>query len=164
MDVVSAYTEVHGICEVLKQVRADADEEFHSVFKEMESMADIADKPISIPLRCGKRTLCNNVEADDAETYYRRTIFLSFLDGMIAQLAVRFPSLNAQATRGLLLIPTNLEQMSKENGRSIEEYYGPDMPSAPTFHQEIRLWRHNWSSYVNKPTTLQDTLTQCNAK
>ena len=82
MDVVSAYTEVHGICEVLKQVRADADEEFHSVFKEMESMADIADKPISIPLRCGKRTLCNNVEADDAETYYRRTIFLSFLDGI----------------------------------------------------------------------------------
>ena len=47
--------------------------------------------------------------------YYCRTIFLTFVDGIIQHLSDWFPQLTLHATRGLLLIPSNLENLTDKS-------------------------------------------------
>ena len=61
------------------------------------------------------------------------------------QMADRFPQLTLHATRGLFLIPNNLEGLTNEHVKDLLCYYGPDLPAKETFVQEVRLWKRQWN-------------------
>ena len=73
---------------------------------------------ITLPRRCvGRQTTRNNVEADigdNTATYYRRCVFIPFLEDLISQLHKRFEGLSSHALQALLLLPPNLSRLCGE--------------------------------------------------
>ena len=104
-DIVTAYEKIQLILQEMKAIRSNAEVEFQNVFETATEMAEKAGQNITMPRCCKKQTMRSNVEADTPQTYYRRTIFVPFLENMVQQMADRFPQLTLHATRGLFLIP-----------------------------------------------------------
>lgn len=158
IDLVNAYQQINLVAAELSDIRTKAEEIFHDVYMKCCEISQMAGREMQIPRRCGRQTLRNNVEADTPEAYYRRSTFLPLLDNMVQQMADRFPDLTSHATRGLHLIPANLEDLQEDHVDELRSYYEDDMPSPASFQQEIRLWRRLWSGVHDKPSTLQATL------
>ena len=159
IDIVTAYEKIQLILQEMKAIRSNAEVEFQNVFETATELAEKAGQNITMPRCCKKQTMRSNVEADTPQTYYRRTIFVPFLENMVQQMADRFPQLTLHATRGLFLIPNNLEGLTNEHVKGLLCYYGPDLP-AETFVQEVRLWKRQWndSHGEDEPAKLKATL------
>ncbi|XP_078679498.1 52 kDa repressor of the inhibitor of the protein kinase-like [Branchiostoma floridae x Branchiostoma belcheri] len=159
MDVVTAYEKVDHVLTEMRAIRQSAEEEFSRVFRTATEMAERVGNNMEIPRRCGRQTQRSNVEADSPEVYFRRSVFLPFVDSMVEQLATRFQQLTAHACRALLLIPSNLDNLQEDHIQQLQQFYEPDLPSPHTFRQEIRLWRTQWQGVPDKPHSLE--LTTC---
>ena len=122
----------------------------------MEDMA--GEDGITMPRVCGRQTSRSNVQASSPEEYWRRTIFVPFLDYLIQALSDRFTQLKEDATRGFQLLPKNAAVITPEDAAKICERFNSDLPSAETFMQEIRWWKIYWSDKTKAPLTLQATL------
>ena len=158
MDVITAYEKVDLVLNEMRTIRANADEEFKRVFEAARNMAEKTGHAIEIPRRCKRQTMRSNVEADTPETYYRRSVFVPFVDNMVEQLASRFSQLTLHACRALLLMPANLENLTEDHGQKLRQFYEPDLPSPLSFEQELRLWKSQWHDECDKPASLQLTL------
>ena len=101
MDVIKAYEQINLIVEELQTVRANADKEFYELYMTVTSMATTAGIEITMPRNCQRQTLRTNVPADGSpQAYWKRAIFIPYLDSLISQLSERFSSLTSQAVRG----------------------------------------------------------------
>ncbi|XP_066274145.1 52 kDa repressor of the inhibitor of the protein kinase-like [Branchiostoma lanceolatum] len=157
MDVIKAYEKVNHVLTEMREIRGKAEEEFARVFQAATEMAQGVGNTMDIPRRCGRQTQRSNVEADSPEVYFRRSVFVPFVDGMVEQLATRFQQLSALACRALLLIPSNLHNLQEDHILQLQQYYEPDLPSPLSFRQELRLWKAEWQGEEDKPTSLEST-------
>ena len=91
-DILTAYKEVEVVKDVLKGVRRNAEREFKEAYNSMCKMVKLHDRDeLSIPRRCSRQTFHSNVEGD---TYWRRAVFLPFVDHLASELSARFTQLN----------------------------------------------------------------------
>lgn len=67
---------------VITSTREDEDV-YNSVFEAATKVSAVSDHVLSIPRRCGRQTQRNNVPGDTPKDYFRRAIYLPFLDMMI---------------------------------------------------------------------------------
>ena len=106
----------------------------------------------------------DNVEHENAEQYYRRTVFIPFLDCFAQQLNDRFQGRTKDAIKGMYLIPSNFSNVDNK-AEHIKCYYGNDLPNEDGFFLEIKLWKQFWKKEkVEKPKTLSATIVTFNAK
>lgn len=86
VDIVQGYRMVECVRTIITSTRNDEDV-YNSVFEESTKLSAINGlENLSIPRRCGRQTQRNNVPSDNPEDYFRRAIYLPFLDMMIQQL------------------------------------------------------------------------------
>lgn len=99
IDVISAYQEIYTVKTILKGIRADPTKEFQSIFRSALVMAKVAGSAseMPVPRTCGRQTARSNVEASTPEEYWRRTVFVPFLDHIMPELSDRFCQLNEDA-------------------------------------------------------------------
>ena len=90
-------------------------------------MAASADTTITVPRTVSRQTLRDNVEHENAEQYYRRTVFIPFLDRLVQQLKDRFQGKTKDAIKGMYLLPSNLSDIN-DKVEHIKRYYGNDFP------------------------------------
>ena len=99
------------------------------------------------------------MEASTPEEYWRRTIFVPFLDHLIQEFEERFSQLNEDAVRGLHLLPSNISKISTEDIQAVCQHFRSDLPSPEFFSQEVRRWQVLWNNQPTEPpSTLRDTL------
>ena len=79
-----------AVRKALENERGIADEEFHRVFLCASKLAEKIGEELTAPRILGRQTNRANAPADGPEEYYRRNIFIPFLDILIDQLKVRF--------------------------------------------------------------------------
>jgi len=104
----------------MKGMRKNAKTAFaSSVYEKIKKMAKKANVKVSIPRTCGRQTLRNNTNARTPVAYFRRAIFLSFLDNLLEQINTRFNGLSETALLGLLPIPANLLQLNESSQRNL---------------------------------------------
>ena len=100
----------------------------------------------------------DNFEHENAEQYYRRTVFILFLDCLVQQLNDRFQGRPKDAINGMYLIPSNLSDVDGKV-EHIKLYYGKDLPNDYGLIQEIKAWKQFWKKVkAKKPKTLSATL------
>ena len=90
--------------------------------------------------------------------YWRRTVFVPFLDHLLQELDNRFSQLSQDAIKGFCLIPPELPRLSESDITTLFERFKDDLPSPSSFNQEIRRWKMLWSNIEHSPSTLVDTL------
>ena len=156
MDVITAYNDIHTV----KKILLDMKEGIQASFNSMLAMAEIGGTAgMPIPRRCGRQTARCNVEASTPEEYWRRTIFVPFLDHLIQEFEERFSQLSEAAVRGLHLLPSNISNISTEDIQTICQRFRADLPSPEFFSQEVRRWQVLWNTQPTEPpSTLRDTL------
>ena len=154
MDVISAYRDIKATKIVIHDIRSDPEKEFKPVYDSMLKMADIAGKS-GLP---GQQTLRNNIEASTSEEYWRRGIFVPFLDHLISEFEERFGQLSQDAILGLNLLPNEVGSLKPEDEAAIISHYKDDLSSPNTVVQELHRWKALWNGQPDIPTTLAETL------
>ena len=97
--------------------------------------------PLTKPRTVIRQILRNNVVSDTPEDYWRRVVFLPFIDCLEKQLSDRFQGKTASTIKTVKIIPNNLDQCKVGDEALVLEYYNEDLPSPSTFQQELKLWR-----------------------
>jgi hypothetical protein len=118
-DIIAAYEAVQLILSQLRDVRENAEKKFQSIFERVKVLAAYTGSAITIPRICKRQTMRNNIEADTPESYFRRSAFIPLFDNAIQQISERFPQLSLHATRGLLLLPANLKDLTSGNTQEV---------------------------------------------
>nr|XP_054760699.1 52 kDa repressor of the inhibitor of the protein kinase-like [Lytechinus pictus] len=128
LDIITAYDKVEGVTDELEAIRNDGDAEFSRLFNTSSQMSDVAGVPLSKPRVVGRQSLRSNVDAENVEEYYRRSIFLPFIDHLISQLKDRFVGRSTDAMKALFMLPNNLHKMDEEIENTISTCYEDDLP------------------------------------
>ena len=80
------YKMVSVVAAQLHYIRDDAVPEFQNTFTKGQAMAASADTNVTVSRTVSPQTLLDNVEHENVEQYYRRTVFIPFLDCFVQQL------------------------------------------------------------------------------
>ena len=88
--------------------------EFKAIFDKCETMANLSNVILDVPRTVSRQTLRANVEHDTPEEYYRRSIFVPFIDSLLQQLNDRFQGKAKDGIKGMFLVPSNLENIDAE--------------------------------------------------
>jgi len=160
-DIVRAYKDVGMVLDMFKDIRENCDNRFEKLFgSKIASMADMVDVEISIPRRCKKQTLRGNVEADNPQTYWRRTIFVPYLDRLVTQLSSRFTSFQKDAVISLNLIPENVRMIDDTITESIIQKFHAEVPQPQSLSQELEMWQRVWIRQPHASSSLPKTVTE----
>jgi len=84
IDLLKAISSVSALLEVLKQKRTEADETFSQIWTTAEELASLADCELQTPRLVGRQCHRSNVPAASPQEYYRQSVYIPFLDSMIA--------------------------------------------------------------------------------
>ena len=89
-NIGDAIARIMAVRKALEDERGVADEVFHRVFQSASELADKIGEELTAPRIRGRQTHRANAPADGPEEYYKRNIFIPFLDHLIDQLKMRF--------------------------------------------------------------------------
>lgn len=144
LDVIQAYNKVKHIKDELSAVRQNSKRTFGYVWGKATSMSNAAGVSISVPRTCAKQTLRSNTSGKNPSTFYRRTVFVPFLDSLLQQLGDRFEGLSAHALQGIMLMPNMVQKLTSDVQERLLAFYEPDLPFPKVAPQELQLWRRHW--------------------
>ena len=102
------------VTEQLSDIRSNQVNEFQEIFKKCETMANLSNVAITVPRIVQRQTLRANFDHYIPEKYYRRSIFIPFVDCLLQQLHDRFQGKTKNCIKGIFLIPSNLENTNTE--------------------------------------------------
>ena len=125
-----------------------------------EEMAVKARTVIAKPRTCTRQTLRANVASECPEEYWRRSVYVPFLDSLRMQLGDRFSCFQKIATMALNLLPQGLNGMTEEKYKLIQKHFKQDLPEPSEFHIELDRWKLFWKLNVGNeaPKTISETI------
>ena len=155
---MEAYSQISGVVAVFQGHREEADISFKKFYGEICSLTAIHGRERNQSFLALQRP------ASNAEEYWRRSVFVPFLDSVISEKGSRFSSLNQKAIQALLLLPANLDRMSSNHIANIEAAYTSDLPDKSNFRAEVELWMKKWEMCPagQHPTSLPSTVKEAN--
>ncbi|XP_071835292.1 52 kDa repressor of the inhibitor of the protein kinase-like [Apostichopus japonicus] len=164
-DIITAHEKVKLVLDEFKDVRATSEDKFREVWQNAQTLAgkEYVQVELSMPRRCGQQTMRSNIEANSPEDYWRKAIFITYLDHLISEFNSRFTHASKVATRSLSLLPAHIHNLNDEEMSDIHQFYAADMPSPNTFTHEINLWKREWRSTIeDRPKDIEETLNRMN--
>uniref|UniRef100_A0A8C5P6W8 Repressor of the inhibitor of the protein kinase n=1 Tax=Leptobrachium leishanense TaxID=445787 RepID=A0A8C5P6W8_9ANUR len=110
----------------------------------VQTMAEKLNIELSVPRQCGRQVFRFNVGCSSVEEYYRQSIYVPYLDSLIASLESRFGNENKKNFSLFSLYPKHLVKMSLEQYKcqitNISEIY-----SIENLEAEAMTWYEIWS-------------------
>lgn len=112
---------------IFKNNRERSDIIFNDIFNKSLNVANRINAEIKIPRITSKQKYQSNFETDSVECYYKRSLFIPYLDSLISSLSRRFSSVNKTTFSISLLHPTNIKKYIinnfKEKIKLISDHY-----------------------------------------
>jgi len=105
IDMIASDLVIH-----LKEKRNDAEISFTEIWKNAEMLVKTVDVELRLPRLVGKQRHRENVPASTPEEYFRRTIYIPFLDSIILQLDFLVTTKQCTVCRHLFLLLLLVEQ------------------------------------------------------
>ena len=81
-------------------------------------MAASEDTTVTVPRTVSRQTLQDNVEHENAEQHYCRTVFILLLDCLVQELNDHFQGKTKDAIKGMYFIQSNLSDVDDKVGIS----------------------------------------------
>ncbi len=88
-DIYKAYTMIKDTEDILDHVRSESDVEFSQWFGEAERLANSVGTEPRVPRLAGRQKRRTNVPHENAETYFRRSLLIPFVDHILQELKTR---------------------------------------------------------------------------
>ena len=105
-----------------------------------------------------------NVSSENTETFYRRSVFVPLLDGVISQMKVRFSKHNEKALQLRQILPQSThEKGSRDRLNECYAFYKPIPPQnfLESFRGEFDIWCGLWAERETLPDDAISALGLC---
>ena len=157
LNIAQALATVNAARFKLGQIREEAAPFFRTIFEEAQARADEWGVEITMPRRVGRQTTRDNIEADTAEIYYRRSTFVPFLDFLLKELETRFgePPIVYQLQE---LLPAFMTVEAEDKVMEAAAVYLSDL-DAPI--QVVRCQVDIWVSLMRREDSSESSLANC---
>ena len=119
LDLSDAIKSAITVKKKLEEARNEAGDTFSPIFKKSSDLCEDLEVPVSRPRTIGRQTMRHNVPADSVEEYFRRSLFIPFLENTIQAFDQKFESHQNILTPFQCLIQTSLEESNYQNTSSI---------------------------------------------
>lgn len=113
MNIMSVNEHIENLVIVLASHRENASEEFRLIFTKVQEFCEKLGVEMRRPRVTGRLTGRSNQPAENDEEYFRRSIFIPYLDSIISSLSHRFGEAHSTAFSVMLLHPKFLKKMEK---------------------------------------------------
>ncbi|KAJ8884194.1 hypothetical protein PR048_016051 [Dryococelus australis] len=155
VDPVPALSYADYIVSVLTRTGENAETEFKISFRECEETARNIGSQITIPrLVKGRQVHTANVPADNAEEYFRRTVFIPWTNDLVSNLRGRFAKHKDILTSFVCRLSsvTSPSKESTENFIKLAEFYNTGLDSVwmKSLISEFELWYKKFQSPPKK--------------
>ena len=163
-DLVEASKEA-GILHNLVQTQRNDDTLWHDLYDKAVAMATTVDVEPSRPRVIVRQQNRQNVPAATISEYWRRNMWLPFMDHMSVELSEHL--LNGQdRLAAQYLLPVHIAQLPADKVQALYETFVLDLQcqSLEEFEAEIRRWKARCQLNIDAPlSTIADTLLDTNA-
>lgn len=163
IDLLQALSHVADVVAVLESRRQSAEDSFSTIWKQAGELADVSETELKCPRTAARQTNRSNVSADSPEEYFRRTIYIPFVDHVISDLHDRFDD----HKRGIFCLSAIVpERVSSYNFSDIMPaitMYSSFIGTSDSLSAEFELWQQKWATASDPPKTAIDALASCNA-
>uniref|UniRef100_H3A603 HAT C-terminal dimerisation domain-containing protein n=1 Tax=Latimeria chalumnae TaxID=7897 RepID=H3A603_LATCH len=138
---------------------------FRSIFTKAVSICEELNIPIMTPRQAGIQRHCSNSSTEDSEDFYRQSIFVPYLDFVIAELTNRFADLCESCRKLWCLLPKHLADSSDESIMELVQVHQSDVAQPAVVAAEVDRWCLKWANIPIEemlPNVIE-TLVHCNA-
>lgn len=137
-------------CEI-QSLRAQADIKFNGLFREAVERSQRNGFTIVLPRKVGTQVNRDNYSTNDPETFYRQSIYITFLDFVAIQINQRFTKHKTVIKKIQVVLPkicVNLSDKEMEEGINVlvEHWYEDIDRPLPIIHGEFTLWKRKWAN------------------
>ncbi|XP_033729467.1 uncharacterized protein LOC117318612 [Pecten maximus] len=166
-DLMEAARESEVVINTLTNERNDP-EVWNALFEKASDVAGHFDVIPSKPRTAGLQRHRHNVPAESPTEYWKRSLYIPFMDHMTLEITDRLLGGTVQDRfLAQYLVASSIHRITLDiKGRLFDafaQYLTPH--DQHVFNAEMRSWETKWNGAdvsIIKPTTLQDTLKECN--
>src|SRR5690606_14086678 len=143
MDLLKCADHVQRLLQLVCQDRSQADDRFRKIFTFAKDIAKRLNIDLQAPRTVGRQAHRVNVDASSPEEYFRRTIFIPYLDSLATSLEERFNDSKKAAFLLFKLVPNVAGLLSsKELHKHVTDIQAKF--KFPNLEIEAELWRRHW--------------------
>lgn len=151
--------QIEKVSGIFVEMRTSADEHFQKIFEKASHLTTI-----TVPRICSKQTKRANIPAENAEEYYRRTIFIPILDDIIEQMNERYETAHSNSSILSFVLPRNCNsESSKEKLEEAFKFFRQYFlrHSLEQAKGEFDVWCALWKGHSDKPYDAISALKKC---
>lgn len=145
IDLREAVNHVQYCSDEIKVLRSNTDKEFTEIYAKITSIAERNNFSLEMPRRAKTSFYRSNVPAESVEDYYKRSVFIPFIDHFSAQLDLRFINHKNTFSGFSCLIKFNEidSTIDEECFKNLIQTYTDDIQdiSESALILEYRLWK-----------------------
>lgn len=166
VDLSLALEAVDNALTVIQTIRDKSEENFAIIFAGTVTIASTFNVEPKIPRIVGVQRHRENFEANTAEEYFRRSIFVPYLDDIICSLRERFTGHKEIVSSLQSVLPSKIILQQFSAIKAALNFYRDDLNRDVTeeiLNGEWELWRSKWAEQnQDLPNSASDVLKQCN--
>jgi hypothetical protein len=163
IDLAQANKQISNVLELVKEMRSKAEETFQALFSELKVSTDKLGIKEETPRTCRKQTNRCNTPYTNVEEYYRRVVYIPYLDDFCCSLQERFKNHREVIDSLQNVLP---EHCIKTEFSSLEPaltFYEKDLSFRDEVRSEFLLWKQKWNREEKEslPKTAISALEKC---
>ena len=143
LDLLQVQKHIQEMLIILRDTCARCEEEFIKLYNETELLADSVGTVILAPRQTARQMNRANLPNNSTEEFYRRSVYIPYLDSIISSLDVRFADQNKPAYSLMTIHPIQMLKLTKElfmvQARQVNEFYDID-----NFLEQSSTWYDLW--------------------
>jgi hypothetical protein len=143
IDLLAAQNHITTLRQTVVNHRSSAEQEFAKLFAEIKRTAEDLNILIATPRVVRRQTGRNNVESSSTEEYFRRAVYIPYLDGIVQALDLRFNVDKTPAFHLMCLHPSNMSKLSDEDFNSAITWIETKF-CIENLQSEAEVWRLAW--------------------
>jgi len=163
-DLLRALSDVMVIKGALQNLREDADNQFNLVFKNIIELGEKINVEIRMPRICNRQINRVNIDSENTEVYFKRSIFLPFLDYLIQSMNTRFDNRLSSIIHLEGLIPSHFDKYDEGTILEAAKIYSNEISNHmnSTLKAELSLWKQQWkTNNIPKPVSAIESMSHC---
>ncbi|XP_050421644.1 52 kDa repressor of the inhibitor of the protein kinase-like [Adelges cooleyi] len=164
IDLFNALKQVTQVVSVLNTIRENVDLKFNDIYKDAQGIAIKLNVEPKIPRTCSNQKNRSNVPFNNIEDFYKKTIFIPYLDDLIMALNERFLPHNETIISLQFVLPRIIVEKPFFNLKKAVEFYKSDLPGLnDIIEAEYEIWQAKWKNIEEnlRPATAIEALRAC---
>ena len=147
----------------LKAIREQIEAQFNRWYEASVELGKDVDVEPALPRIANRRWHWDNVPAATPVQYFQRSLCISMMDHLIAQMDTYFSEIQTNVSKLMCLVPEVLVSSSDVTIDATIQFY-QDLVSPDVVDVELVRWRRKWSNVADKsslPNSASATLREC---